>query len=257
MFKLMKYEFMKMRVTLLVMLLALVGLEIGFIAGNQLGRDDMVGVSIALLVMLVFAVYLYILIAGLVSYSRELNDKTGYMTFMTPVSPAGVVASKLLFVMLAALVAAALFGWAAYYDLAFLIRRANIDPELYRQADSMFKFAARGGSLTGFLMNAGAMAAAVVIQILAVECTAYLAITLSATILQNRRGFVRGLLSFALFAALQYALTWAGDMAVGEASAESAAELMAYLGKSAALNGAFSVVCAGAAAWLMDRRVSL
>ena len=112
MLKLMKYEFRKMRTTLLIMLAALAALEAGYLIGDKLHDYRVVGVSLGLLTALVFAVYVYILIAGIVSYSRELNDKTGYMTFMTPVSPLGVVSSKLLFTILAAVAATALFGGA-------------------------------------------------------------------------------------------------------------------------------------------------
>ena len=129
MLKLMKYEFRKTRTTLLIMVAALVALEAGFLIGDRIDDYRIAGVCLGLLTALVFAVYVYILIAGITSYSREINDKTGYMTFMVPVSPMGIVVSKLLFTVLAALVITALFGGAVYYDYAQLFKRLDFDKE--------------------------------------------------------------------------------------------------------------------------------
>ena len=147
MLKLMKYEFRKMRTTLLIMGLALMALEAGYLIGDKIKDYRVTGVSLGLLTALVFAVYVYILIAGIVSYSMELNDKTGYMTFMTPVSPLGIVASKLLFTILAAVVVTALFGGAVYYDYAQQFGRLDLGEDVYRELD--FAFSMFTGSMGG------------------------------------------------------------------------------------------------------------
>lgn len=259
MLKLMKYEFRKMRLTLGVMLLALVALEIGFLVGDATRNATVIGVSLGLMMPLAFAVYVYILVAGIASYSRELNDKTGYLTFMTPVSPAGIVASKLVFTIVAALAAAALFGAALYFDFSQLFKRFGGDPIVYRQAGFMIEafFRESGADLTQLALNLCATAASVVIGILTLMCTAYLAITISATLLQNRRGFVRGLVSLILFAALQWLASWASSRFVGAPQLETITEAAQYLGVNLAVDGAFCVLYGGAAAVMLDRKVSL
>lgn len=261
MLKLMKYEFRKTRATLLVMLAALALLEAGFLIGDRLDDYRVAGVCLGLLTVLVFAVYVYILIAGIVSYSRELNDKTGYMTFMVPVGPMGVVASKLLFTVLAALAVTALFGGAAYHDYATLFRRLELDGDVYGQMRFAFSLVAGGMgsgiSLTRVILTVAFEAGTVLIEIILVMCTAYLAITLSATLMQNKRGFLRWLVSLALFGALNYVTNRAGNLAAWDAVPATTGELLSMLGVQAAVHFAFAAVFAGATAWLLDRKVSL
>lgn len=259
MFKLMKHEFRKMRTVLGILCLALVALEAAFLIGDHLDNARVSGVSLALLAVLAFAVYLYILFAGIISFARELNDRTGYMVFMAPVSPAAIVASKLLFTIIAALLMGALFGGAAYYDVTRLLRGAEMDPQIFEHLNFAFRVYLGNGQfdLTALFLNVAIIGGSVIIEILAVMCAAYLAITLAATMLQNRRGFMRFLLSFVIFAALQYLMRLATDRLLGTASADSLAEAAGYLYRNLALDGAFCVLFAGASAVLLDRKVSL
>lgn len=259
MLKLMKYEFRKLRLTLGIMLGVLAALEIAFIVGNAIHNDALVGVSLGLMAPLGFAVFLYILVAGIASYSRELNSKTGYLAFMTPVSPAGIVASKLVFVIAAAFIVAALFGAVLYFDIVQLLRGMNFDPRLYRQAGQFIDsfLGEQGTSLAEIAHAIVSGAASVVIGIMTVTCTAYLAITLSATLLENRRGFIKGLLSVVFFFTLQYAASFVTDRLIGDSQAQSMAEVAGYLGRSLAMQLGFCALYGGAAALLLDRRVSL
>ena len=261
MLKLMKYEFRKMRTTLLVMLAALVALEAGFLIGDRIDDYRVAGVSLGLLTALVFAVYMYILIAGIVSYSRELNDKSGYLTFMTPVSPMGVVASKLLFTVLAALAATALFGAATYYDYSRMFGRLDLGEDAYRQLDFTFTLFTgnMGGNytLTRVVLTLAFEVGTVLIEILLLMCTAYLAITLSATLLHNKKGFVRVLVSILFFVALNFITGKVGGLATSDTLPSTTAELLRLLGVQAAIDFAFAAVFAGASAWLLDRKVNL
>lgn len=261
MLKLMKYELRKTRTTLLIMLAALVALQAGFLIGDGTNNERLLGICLGVMTVLVFAVYTYILISGIVSYSRELNDKTGYMTFMVPVSPMGVVASKLLFTVLAALVVTALFGGAVYYDYAKLFGRLDLDREAYDQLSFAFSiFTGSMGanvSLTRVIMTIAFEAGTVLIEIILVMCTAFLAITLSATLLQNKKGFLRWAVSLLLFWALNWVTGKVSGFASQDVVPETTAQLLSMLGGQAAVHFAFAAVFAGATAWLLDRKVSL
>ena len=261
MLKLMKYEFRKTRTTLLIMLAALVALEAGFLVGNSADNDRLTGVCLGVLTALVFAVYIYILISGIVSYARELNDKTGYMTFMVPVSPMGVVASKLLFTILAALVATALFGAAVYYDYATIFGRLDLGEDAYNQLSFAFQMftggMGAGVSLTRVILTLGFEAGTVLIEIILVMCTAFLAVTLSATLLQNKKGFLRWAASIVLFFALNWVTGKVSGTVIRDIEPETTAQLLSLLGMQAAVHFAFAAVFAGATAWLLDRKVSL
>ena len=258
MFKLIKYEFLKMRTLLGLMTLALIALEIGFIAGDKTQNPELMGVCLGLLSVLAFAVYLVILLSGISSYGKELNDKTGYMTFMAPVTPLGVVASKLLFTMAAAVVMAALFGGAVYYDMTRLFDGVEWDPQMLEQMNFFFRVYLGGQyGLTTVLLNVALIGVTVVLQVLAVMCAAYLAITLAATLLQNKKGFLRFLVSIIFFGVLQYVMSTVSRLVIGSPAAQTTREAMSYIAKDLALEGAFCVLFAGVSAWLLDRKVSL
>lgn len=261
MLKLMKYEFRKMRTVLLIMVGALVVLEAGFLIGDKIDSYRLVGISLGLLTALVFAVYIYILLAGIKSYSNELNDKTGYMTFMAPVSPLGVVVSKLLFTIIAAVCVTALFGTAVYYDFAMEFKGLELDPEAMQGINFALSLmtGGLGGEITLFrvILNLAFEAGTVLIEIMLTLCTAYLAITLSATFLQNKRGFIRFAVSAALFIALSFITSKVGGLIHPAENVETTAQLLRLLGIQAAVDFAFAALFAGASAWLLDRKVSL
>ena len=261
MLKLMKYEFRKTRTTLLIMVAALVALEAGFLIGDKIDDYRIAGICLGLLTALVFAVYIYILIAGITSYSKEINDKTGYMTFMVPVGPMGIVVSKLLFTILAALVITALFGGAVYYDYARLFKGIDMTADDLRQLDFAFSMFAGGMganvSLTKVVLTLAFEFGTVLIEIILVMCTAYLAITLTATLLQNKKGFLRFLVALVLFVALNFVTSRVSGLVVKDTLPSSSEELFQMLGSQAAVHFAFAAAFAGTSAWLLDRKVSL
>ena len=200
MLKLMKYEFRKMRTTLLAMLAGLIALQIGFVVGTHTDNNTVVIVCLSLITLLTSLVYAYIILAGMASYSRELKDKSGYLIFMTPVSPLGIVLSKLLFTALAALVATATFGVAAFLDFRYIFQQANISKETMDQINMLLRFGLNANAdLLQIVRIVMYYVCTVLIEVLLTMCTAYLAITLSATMLQNKKGFVRALISLLLF----------------------------------------------------------
>ena len=270
MLKLMKYEFRKLRTTLAILLGTLAVLEIAFVLGVHLEKDNWVAVSLVLLSILVFATYGYVLVAGVVSYSRELSDRTGYLVFMTPTRPIGIVLSKLLFTLLAGTAITALFALAAYLDYAYMMRSFHLDKSLLDQINMSLKF-----MLGDLSVSLNTLAQAVVFTVLTVligvmlaMCTAYLAITVSATALQNRKGFLRALLSALLFFALTWGSGWLTERltnlvprllhtgALSPASMDHRtlmATLAADLVMNFLLGGLFAVVSAS----LLKRKVSL
>ena len=264
MLKLMKYEFRKMRTVLLVLALALIGLELGFVLGYKLEKPDVWGISLVLLTLLAFGAYAYMLVSGIVSYSRELTNRTGCLVFMTPTRPISVVLSKLVFTILIAVAATAVFGVAAYFDYVYLFGRLDIDPRIIDEIRREVNMALMA-AFTDVTMNVDKLGliilysvASALIEVMFIMCTAYLAITFSATFLQNKKGFVRGLVSFLLFAVI----TWAagqGSRAISKAMpnpttlARMFRLLAAVLGYYLTLSGVFAWLSAS----LLKHKVSL
>ena len=261
MFKLMKYEFRKLRNALLIMLGTLAALEIGFIAGNMTKKSGMMETCLILIVILTFVVFAYIILAGMASYSRELKEKSGYLIFMTPVRPIGVVLSKLLFTAIAALVAGALFGAAVYFDIRYLVNRMNLDKETIEQINLILRFGLNANAdLFQIARRVGFVALTVLIYMMVTMCTAYLAITVSATLLQNKRGFLRALVSLGVFIALTRVSGWLSQRLVYDSVRDADITMRLFLrtlGWSMLLNGSLGAIYAGVSAWLLGHKVNL
>ncbi len=262
MLKLLKYEFRKMRTNLLALLVGLAALEAGFIAGVVMERAGVMTVCLTLISILTFAAFVYLILAGIASYSLELRDKSGYLIFMTPVKPLGIVLSKLAFIALASLTAMALFGAAAYFDFRYLIGKLNLDPQTLDQLNMMLRFGLKTNATVQQILRMVAFGAlTVLLEVLVTMCTAYLSITLAATLLQNKKGFIRGLISFSLFIALSWGANWLTTKLMSNYWNDVAASLESQLthtvGISVLLNAAFCALFAGVSAWLLDRKVNL
>lgn len=260
MLKLMKYEFRKMRTTLLILVGVLAVLELGFIAGQAMQKDTMMTVCLGLITLLTFLVYAYIILAGMASYSRELKEKSGYLIFMTPVTPLGVVLSKLLFTALTAAAVTAVFGTAAYLDFRLLLGKLDIDPQAIDQLNMLLRFGLKAGAgIEQILAMAAFYAVTVLLEIMMTMCTAYLAITLSATLLQNKKGFLRALISLVLFGVLTWGANWLAQRLLYDRVALDTPfeQMTGVLAWSALMNVALSAVFAAASAWLLDRKVNL
>ena len=195
MLKLVKYELRKNRTALLVLLAIAAALEAYFLISIAREASEDVYTAIALLTLLFACVSFAVFILGVSSYSGELKRKSSYLIFMTPNSALAVVISKLLFT----LVLAVLFSALA---LALLAVDIPIFLDVYGEWEGYYMLfeqlllqqgVALGEIISGFLLTV----AQLFLQILSYVGVAYLSITLSATILQSRKG--RGLVSFLLF----------------------------------------------------------
>jgi hypothetical protein len=109
------------------------------------------------------------------------------------------------------------------------------------------------------LQMAGFSAASVILEVLLTMCTAYLSITLSATLLQNKKGFLKGLISLTLFILLSWGSSWLAQKLLYErvALGTTLEEVKAVLGWSLLFNFALCAIFAAVSAWLLDRKVDL
>ena len=260
MLKLMKYEFRKWRSALLGMVAGLIALEVGFIAGLALDKTALMSVCLVLIAILTFASFACIVIAGIASYSQDLRQKSGYLLFMVPVPTLGVVLSKLLFIAVTALAATAMFGAAAYFDFRHLILKLDVDPQTLDQLNLVLRFGLKtNATVQQILQIAGFFVVTVLLEVLMTMCTAYLSITLSATLLQNKKGFLRGFISLALFVALTWGSSWIMQKLFygGVEFDTSFAQMRDALAWSGLANFVFCALFTGASAWLLDHKVKL
>ena len=93
MLKTMKYEIIRNKLTLIILASILGAAELVFLFGIIGDNTRFVGYGILLLVLGTSVVYFAIWLLGLMSYSHDLRDKTGYMVFLTPISTYKIIFS--------------------------------------------------------------------------------------------------------------------------------------------------------------------
>ena len=254
MLKLVKYELRKNRTALLVLLAIAAALEAYFLISIAREASEDVYTAIALLTLLFACVSFAVFILGVSSYSGELKRKSSYLIFMTPNSALAVIISKLLFT----LVLAVLFSALA---LALLAVDIPIFLDVYGEWEGYYMLfeqlllqqgVALGEIISGFLLTV----AQLFLQILSYVGVAYLSITLSATILQCRKG--RGLVSFLLFVGIVFVLSRISGLYVRETFEMSATGFYVQALAPTLLQSVLVLIVSTIlSAWLLKKHVSL
>jgi len=254
MLKLIKYEYRRNLTSIVIMLSAILLLQAFFL--YSIVRKD-VNLVIPACVLLFIAASICVLgmmIYSVALYSRELGAKTSYLTFMTPNPAVKILAAKLLSALILGIFYAVILGSFAAWDFGLL---AKTFPEIQLVQVMMEQFFNQLANmeLTTILTTIAAMGIEFLINFFTFVVVAYLAITLSATALQNKK--FKGLVTFLIFVAFMTALQWGTSLLP---SAENPASVLdailstwpkyaVYLGVIA---GSFSL-----SVWLLEKKVSL
>ncbi|MEA4896689.1 hypothetical protein ACH6CV_12650 [Bacillota bacterium Meth-B3] len=256
MLHLIKYEYRRNLSGIVAMLGSIILLQ-GFFLYAVLRKDvELVIPASTLLFFAAMLCVLGMLLYSVALYSKELNAKTSYLTFMTPNSATKILGSKLLAALLLGLFLALLLAGTAAWDFT-LLRRTFPQIDL---GGIMLEQVLKNMSsidLQTVLTVIAAMALDFLINFFTVVTIAYLAITLSATVLQNKK--FKGFLSFLIFVGLMAALQWGAAQLPGTVIQPGHSfpdvvlgawpRYVAYLG---AMVGSFAL-----SAWLLEKKVSL
>ena len=186
MFKLIKYEYRKDLPLYIVLFAAIFALELYALLSILSESELNMSISFALYILGGLAGMLFILIMGAVSYSKEINSKFSYMTFMTPRSTYQIVGSKYLSIFMATVVATILYILFAYIDVTLICLHFEDVKNVAEMLDLVLD--AMGMDLSGAVMSLLAALLVQWINIFFIISCSYLAITLSATVLSNRKG---------------------------------------------------------------------
>lgn len=202
MFKLVKYEYRKDITMYTIIFAGLFVLE-AYLLGSILAESEAnIAISILLYTLAGFAGVIMLMVLGVISYSREINSKSSFMTFMTPNSTYKIVGAKYFAIFSASVLATALY-------MIFIVIDVKVALNVYNELGTVSEFLdeilftldTSISELTAVLVS---MFISVWMSIILVVSFAYLAITLSATLLANKKG--KGWLSFGLFVAI-YVIT--------------------------------------------------
>ena len=269
MLKLVKYEFRKSLTSLLTLLGLTAGLEAYFLAALYLDREEHLFIAMLLMMLCAYAVAVYVFVRGVTSYSGELKSRSAYLIFMTPNSTLKIMGSKFLYTFVNGLLFAALYSALGLVDLTLTLQK-------YQRYDAFFGAArnfltAYGVHVDQIALGLLAGTAYIFLSLLAVIALAYLAITLSHTLLRDRKG--RGLVALAIFLLLNYLVNWFsglfpsaldllvvydGEMAevTGQVVATSREVLMSMLPAAIISLGVIVMSWLGCA-WMLERKISL
>ena len=201
MLKLMKYEFRKTRLTKLIILVITAVAEVLFLGGLYTDRYTLVGFSIFALMMLAFLGVFVIGLESIVALHRDMNTKQSYMLFMTPHSCYSILGAKTLECCLSILLTGVCFFALGALDVSLLFAREGKLVDLWDFIhDLLANITINGHSLE---IDPATLAALVFVLLAAwilTIITAFLAVTISAALLNGRR--FSGVISFVLFLAL-------------------------------------------------------
>lgn len=257
MLKLIQYEIRKHLLSLLVLAGLFIFVE-GFTLYSILSNNRVNNaIAFSMIVGGCFAASLIIFILGIQTYSRELGSRNSYMMFMTPHSPYRIVASKLIFTLIVALLTTITAVVMLVADWNLFLHHTR-DYYMLRQLQYMitdlFENVLRM-DMEQFFLSLCATLIVMWLNVFTFICIAYFSITLSATLFSNRKG--RGVLSFIIFIAICYLLSKVTealpDVYMGSGLVEALMEpLLVYLIDIIVCIGAF--LGTGA---LLDRRISL
>lgn len=259
MFKMMKYEYKRAWTSLKLLLLIIAAVEALFLVTVMSHKDSYVVLSIMLLTFLGLGSYLFVLIYGIRSYSSDLKNKSGYLVFMTPLSTYKILGAKLLAIFLTAMTLIGVFGVLFTFDFEVFASEYNFEGFL----KAIFElFNEIGGiNIARGLLILLAYFISILIQFYMVMTVAYLAMSLSATMLQNKK--IKGVVSFVLFTVI-YGLVNALSVKIMQAftEGESTANLTAgnallRVAPSITLYLVVAFLCYIACAKLLEKSISL
>ena len=254
MFKLIKYEFRKTRTAFSILLAVIAALQVYYMISINGSSENNIAISALLLFFAALATAAVVFILGITAYSGELKTKTSYLIFLTPNTTLGVITAKMLFTILAAILFSALLGGLCLYDLSRLFEKYSGYTDLAGNLKDIIEQYA-GIDITNLWFQLGFSLLTMMLNIVRALVTAYLAITFSATIMQNRKG--KGLVTFLIYAAIVYGAGALSSAIGGATIITDTGSLIRAMLPSIAISLALILISLFGSAWLLEKKVSL
>ena len=276
MFKLLKYEFRKGLTSILVMLGITAALQGYFLYGLFSWADDGVHTIIAasLLMLMSLAVYIFVLVRGVTSYSGELKSRSAYLIFMTPHSTRKIIASKFLFTLVLSAIFGGLYIGLGALDVGLLLNELGELEEFL----GMFQQAMQelGVRVDQIVLAVVFTVIYMVLSMLSFFAVAYLAVTLSHTLFRDKSWrWVMAILFYfminygiglinSIFPTVYMSLRFmeapgVGNLAAayGIQTAPNFADLLILVVPQALVSLATVILSFFGCAWMLDTKVSL
>ncbi len=253
MLKLMKYEFRKTMFTKLILLGITAVAEAAFLISLYTNKEGSLAASIGILTLLAIGGVLVIGLQSVLTLYHDMNTRQSYMLFMTPNSSYRILGAKVLECGLSILLTGAFYFALGALDISLLFAKEGMLSQLWDTIQEMLKSItfANGQSIISLDMKGMAV---LVFNLLSgwinTVTTAYLAVTVSAALLNGKR--FNGLVSFVLFLALSWAGGWLERFATQSISSIET-ELLVQGGIALAVAAVMYI----ATAQIMERKLSV
>lgn len=249
MLKLMKYEMIKQKTSKIVLIALFVILEVVFLAGIFLNKEEYVGIAAGFLFFLAMITFVIVGLEEIVTYYHDLKDKSGYMLFMTPYNVYTIMGSKILTGIVSIVVAAVLFVAVGLADVAIVFAKYGEIEQFFMGIQDFIK--------TYYELDINAMLViSTIVQIvfgwIGMLTSAFLAITLCTTIFSGMRG--KALISFVLYCVINFVYDFVVVQAANWIDISSVNVMMGYLG---VLTVIFAGACYAATGYLLNKELSL
>ncbi len=254
MLKLTKYELIKTKITLVIAALIFAIIEGYFLYTVIINDAYHSGYAMGMMILFVICSFFVLYILAIVNYSKELSSKSSYLIFMTPNSALNIVLSKMLSILLIGLGVVASFVVFGMLDVYIVCERYSETATLLdfieaflegMDVDTTLLLPTLVGYVLEFLIN-----------FFSIVTMIYLAITLSSTVLQNRRG--KGIVSFILVVVFAFIMgkieTYLPEL---YPYPDNAAETVLNILPTAIFEFFVIVGCVFATAKLLEKKVSL
>ena len=201
MFRLSKYELRKNRTALFVLLAGLAALQICFLIALRGETLDYAIIWSTILVLYAVVCYFAVFIFAITNYYREINSKTSYLVFMTPVSALSIILSKMLTVLVLGVILAAALGALGWLDFSLFLNQYSVYKSMGEVISEVMKNFGIDTAQVASMALFGIIT--FLLSVFSTVAMLYLCITLAATLLQNSR--LKLVVTIALFVAGIYA----------------------------------------------------
>lgn len=204
MLKMIKYEFRKSFLQTIIAIGVFVALEIYFLLGMYV-FDSRIHAPIAAFGLFFAAIcsYIFVLLLGTISYSSDLKNKSGYLLFMTPISSYKIIGAKLLNTLVQGVILLAIICGLFFIDCRLVSKEMNVG----MMVEFVNMVLGNMGLELTFLdvvIRTIYFIFTFLLEFYMIITTAYLSISLSSTILQNKK--CKSFVSFILFVVIMIAV---------------------------------------------------
>lgn len=251
--KLIKYEFRKQLLSKIVVAFVIAGLEVFFFLGIFTSKNDWIGTAFGLFIVAAIFSLVYFSFEAIITYSNDLKTKQSYMIFLTPCNMFQVVGAKLITTIVQIVLVGSIYLAVGVLNVLVVVAKYGTVKQVIEVIKTFFN------ALSGLeirLMDIVFLIAMFLVTWLVFVMMAMFAITLSTTVLSNKKG--KGIVSVALyflidFLVMKVASLTISDKTLGREYLVVNSEVWAYIGVYAAA----LVLCYIGTSLLLEKKVSV